>query len=411
MAAIPPLNRSTRTLPPPSESSRRASRDMAVVALTLFAVTAAVNLQMPLYRAYAVAAGLGYAVTTIVFAFYVVGLLPTLILFGGISDRVGRRNALLAGLVASLLATLIMIVAPGLRWLWMSRLLQGIGVGLALGAGSAYLVERRPPHVPPTRATTYVAVATSLGFGGGALATGAALLYHTTPRPLSFPAVALLAIVAMACVAGIQQTPAAGGGLLRLPIIRRRAVPANLAILTAWALTGVIVSLLPSQLARHGLSAWAGPALFLVNGTGVLMQPTARRLTPSSALLVGFACLPVGFALLLLGAARGTLALVMVGAAVAGAASYGFTYQGSLAIACDTRPESRAREVAGYFLCGYLGFGLPSVALGGLSDRFGLMASLVAFLIAMTIACLVLAAIVARSRGRRGARRHSSTAT
>jgi MFS family permease len=368
---------------------RSASGDVSAVTMSLFAVTAAVNLQMPLYRAYAQAAGVGNAATTVVFAFYVVGLVPTLLLFGGISDRLGRRPVILGGLLASLLATGIMIVAPGLRLLGVSRVLQGVGVGLTMGAASAYLAERRPPG-STWRPTTYVTIATSLGFGGGALLTGVALMARPTLRPPSFWAVAALAVVCASFVAQIHDDRPRAGALMRLPIVRRSTLVANLAIMLAWAVTGVVISLLPSQLATRQLSAWAGPALFLVNGTGALVQPLASRLSARSALLVGFGCLPTGFFVLLAGAVSGTLGLVLLGAAIAGAACYGFTYQGGMAVVSDCEPRRRARAVAGYFLFAYIGFAIPSVALGAIADRHGLVHALVGFGVAVTTLCAIL---------------------
>jgi MFS family permease len=50
------------------------------------------NLQVPLYGTYAKIAGFGSGISAIAFSTYVAGLLPTLILLGGISDRVGRKK-------------------------------------------------------------------------------------------------------------------------------------------------------------------------------------------------------------------------------------------------------------------------------------------------------------------------------
>ncbi|MGY4787094.1 hypothetical protein ACVNSY_05465 [Bacillus sp. OHL2] len=49
------------------------------VLLGLFMITIAVNLQVPLYTAYAEQAGYGKAATALVFAAYVFGLIPVLL--------------------------------------------------------------------------------------------------------------------------------------------------------------------------------------------------------------------------------------------------------------------------------------------------------------------------------------------
>jgi MFS family permease len=371
--------------------------DSATAALALFLVTAAVNVEMPLYRVYAAQSGYGNGMTTLVFAAYIAGLLPTLIFFGGISDRIGRKAALFAGLSAALCATVLMIYRPGLHPLFISRIFQGMGVGLSMGAGSAYLAESLGGGKAAQRSAGYVAIATSLGFGGGALFTGTVLLFNPSPSPISYRIIAFGAAVCLAMILGIRGNPGTGGSLLRLPYFPKGTLPVALTITLAWAVTGVVISLMPAQLARNGLSAWAGHALFLVNATGVAVQPWARKMDPRKALLMGAIVLPIGYFVLLYGAWAGHMALVLSGAAMAGSACYGFTYLGGLAELSHRGAEQRARAVSGYFVFAYLGFGLPSVALGFLADRFGLIPTLTGFG-ALLFSLCVWQAVWSRSR-------------
>ena len=64
---------------------------IAILALALFMVTFAVNLQAPLYSSYVGQNVLGATAVTVAFAAYVAGLMPSLMLLGGLSDRIGRR--------------------------------------------------------------------------------------------------------------------------------------------------------------------------------------------------------------------------------------------------------------------------------------------------------------------------------
>jgi hypothetical protein len=76
-------------VPGPSAAAYRPY-DSALAVFALFLVTGAVNLEMPLYRAYASQAEYGNGMTTLMFASYIAGLLPSLLFFGGLSDRLGR---------------------------------------------------------------------------------------------------------------------------------------------------------------------------------------------------------------------------------------------------------------------------------------------------------------------------------
>ena len=237
-------------------------------------------------------------------------------LFGGISDRLGRKPILLLGLGCAFSATLLVTVFPTMQALLVARILQGVGVALSVGTGTAYLADVLEEGAALAAALT--AVTTSLGFGGGALITSAALWLRPTPVPSSYILTLILSAATLLAVAFLPNPPASGGALMRLPAFPQGSLKLGLAIATAWAVTGLVISVVPTQLGRYGLTVWAGPALFLVNGTGALVQPWVRRMNAERALLVGFALLPLGYALLILGVWQGVLALVLLGASVAG---------------------------------------------------------------------------------------------
>ena len=78
-----------------------------IVATGLLLITLAVNISMPLFRVYAAASGFNNGQTSLVFAAYIVGMLPCYIFLGGLSDRVGRKPVIIASVFSSFLATAI----------------------------------------------------------------------------------------------------------------------------------------------------------------------------------------------------------------------------------------------------------------------------------------------------------------
>jgi len=380
--------------PHADEAEPRSRVAPIIVGAALFLITAAVNLEVPLYGVYAAGAGFGAGLTAVVFAAYIAALVPTLIVLGGISDRVGRKPILLVGLGCAILATALMIFAPSVTALFLARVLQGVGVGLSIGAGTAFLAELLGGTESAARAASLAAVTTSLGFGSGALLTSAGLATVPTVPPISYVLVAALALGCFVAVSALRVRGRATvtGALLRLPYFPAGAWGYGVAIAVAWAVTGLVIAVVPGQLARYGLGVWSGPTLFLVNATGALMQPFARRLAPGAALRVGFVLLPLGYGLLVLGAWRGVLPGILAGAMLAGAACYGFTYLGGLSAVSMAGGVERARAVSGYFLCAYLGLGLPSIAVGFLADRVGIVTALVGFGVVLCVADVALAA-------------------
>ncbi|MUL38536.1 MFS transporter [Gloeocapsopsis dulcis] len=152
-------------------------RSVLIVATAIFLVTHATNLQVPLYGTYAEIAGFGSSISAIAFSAYVAGLLPTLIFLGGLSDRAGRKKVILASLLFLALATGLIVIHPTIHTLFVTRILQGIGVGLITGTGTAYLSNLMPKKAD--RVAAYVSLATALGFSSGALFTNISLCLTT----------------------------------------------------------------------------------------------------------------------------------------------------------------------------------------------------------------------------------------
>ncbi len=365
-------------------------RASMLVSATLFLVTVAVNLETPLYPEYAKLANVGGGITSLVFAMYTVALLLCLILFGGASDRVGRKPMLLLGLSSSLLATIAMILFPNMNALFVARLLQGVGVGLSIGAGTAYLSELNPSRAD--RVAMYVGMMTSLGFGMGALLTSLFISFGMTLVPLSYW---LVVIATGVCLWLLWRLPAYAPSnptakLVRLPFFNPLVIKMGLLLAIAWAVTGIVIAVLPLQLSKYGLASWAGVALFAINGTGALVQPIARRFEPNTALKIGLFLVPMGYAVLVFGAWTGIIALVVGGASLAGSGCYGFTYYGALSrVTRDSPSEHRARAMSGFFTLAYAGFSFPSVVIGFLSESIGVIPAMSCFGVLVLMASLV----------------------
>ena len=381
----------------------------ALLGLALFTVTFAVNLQAPLYSAYAAESDVGATAVTIAFAAYVAGLMPTLIVLGGLSDRIGRRAPIIAALWLAAVATGLLIVWPDWTTLIIARALLGVGTGLATTTGTAWMTELLgASHAK--RAAIAVTSTTSLGFGGGALATGISLgLQGPTLFPASFVLLLLLAPgIAVATFFLPQTHPQTSAPLLRIPIFPAGGWIFGIALALAWSVTGITIAVVPLALARNGWGGWSGLVIFLAIFTGFLNQPIARRLSNETALAIGFALIPTGLMVLMAGIHFGILALVLTGTCLCSAASYGFTYLAALAEMSERAPDDRARATAGLFLYAYAGFSLPVIASGAFADIWGLLPAMTAFSAAAIMATVIV--VVIWTRQGTTARRRSADA-
>src|SRR6266480_8034996 len=81
--------------------------------------------------------------------------------WGRVSDRYGRRPALLVGLTASAIAYAVFGFATTLWLLFVSRFIQGLGGGTT-GVAQAYVADTMAPH-ERAKALGWLSAATSLG--------------------------------------------------------------------------------------------------------------------------------------------------------------------------------------------------------------------------------------------------------
>lgn len=374
----------------------------SILAASLFTVTFAVNLQAPLYSTYVAESAFGATAVTIAFAAYVAGLMPALVLLGGSSDRLGRRIPLAAALLLSVLATALLVVSHTWIALVVARFLLGVGTGLATTAGTAYMTEIMGEKQARSSALI-VTSSTSVGFGGGALATGISLAFQgETFLPASYVMLFCIAPLLAPVVLQLPRVDAPRGvSVLRLPVFPSGASIYGIAMALAWSATGMIIAVVPLQLESTGIADWTGLVVFLAIFTGFLCQPIAKRMTNAQSLAVGFILIPLGFLVLLIGASIGSIGLVLLGTCMTSASSYGFTYLAALSEFSLRAPDDRARATAGLFIYAYIGFSLPVIASGAIADVFGLLQAMTVFLVAQTLVtamAFLRVAITARRR-------------
>lgn len=364
----------------PIYPSQGSPWNVVFVAACLFLISVAVNLQAPLYSLYAAAGGYGAGLATAAFASYVAGLVPVLVMLGGLSDRIGRKAPLCAAMLMASAATLLLVFLPTLGAVAISRLMLGIAVGLMSGAGAALISELLPTDAAPNFCASIVAVSTSLGFGLGPLLTSLWPPVSATDIPVTY-------LVYLPCAAGgiallglvrEKSAPRPSARWLRLPALPPTGIAFGIAIAVAWAASGAIISVIPLQLAKSGLSEWAGLVGFLVICPGLIGTWMGRRMPTRAAVVLGLLLAPLGYSATVAGVIWTNVELTLIGAGIAGVACYGLTYFGGLSatlqLACN---EEKARASAAFFLFAYFGFSVPVVLLGSLGDLIGVARSLV----------------------------------
>ena len=115
-----------------------------MVGVALFVLVAGANLATPLYAVYRDRFGFSSVVLTLVFATYQLVLCPSLIVFGQLSDRIGRRPVVAGGLAVAMVGLALFALAATTAWLFAARAVQGLAVGAASGAARRRSSSSRP---------------------------------------------------------------------------------------------------------------------------------------------------------------------------------------------------------------------------------------------------------------------------
>ncbi len=174
----------------------------AVAAVTLWA-SASSSMNYPLYAEHW---QLAPWVTTAMFAAYPLALIPMLLVFGNLSDYIGRRTAILGGLAAIVLGGVALGLAP---WVWvvfLGRVLLGLGVGLALSPATAAVMEFGGPD-GARRAGSTVSAATAVGLTLAMFVGGTFIEFAPAPMVLNQWVLVLVALAVFASRSGSPGTP------------------------------------------------------------------------------------------------------------------------------------------------------------------------------------------------------------
>jgi predicted MFS family arabinose efflux permease len=370
------MNYPTALLPQPLAAGtwprlgrRTAFALLASAALTLLASSSAPT---PLYATYQAKWGFSDLTVTVIFGVYAVAVLASLLVFGSLSDHIGRRPLLIAGLGSQVLVMLIFAFAGDLDVLLAARVLQGLATGAALGAIGAGLVDLHPTQGPVANASALMA-----GTASGSLLSALFVQFLPAPTELVYLFLAGVFFVQAVGVALITETSARIPGARKAlapklelpPQVRGALLIAAPVLVAVWTLGGFYASLGPSlaQLVAGDRSMiLGGAALFLLAGSGAVTVLRFHHIESRRLALFGALAIIVGSALLLAGVATRSLPLFTIGIFPAGA-GFGAGFQGALrTIVAKAEPHQRAGVISIVYVISYLSLGLPAILAGTL---------------------------------------------
>ncbi|MGO8862908.1 MAG: multidrug effflux MFS transporter [Acidimicrobiales bacterium] len=347
----------------------------------------------------------------VTFTSCIIGMAVGQLVLGPVSDRVGRRLPLLAGLAAFVLSSVACAFAPNVYFLVVFRMVQGLGGAAGMGMSRSIA---RDLHSGVALVKFFSALTLATGLGPLiAPQIGSVILTFTSWRGI-FVALAILGGVLLwsAWLRVPETLPeqyrshdslrSAPGSFVR---IARDRVFLGLALAYGFGMGGVFVYAVGSSFVLqnvYGLSAQVYAALFAVGGCGWILgaQINGRlvgRFRASALLTAG--------CVVMIGSAGVLLAVVATG--FGGLTGYvmavlcflfgsGFLGPNAMALALQRYPDAAgtASALIGAIQFGLGGLAAPLAGIGGQADAY----PMVFLMIAMPSAALVMRLVAARAR-------------
>ncbi len=358
-----------------------ARRPFLIVAAALFVMLMGSNMATPLYAVYRRQYGFSAVELTLIFATYATVLVPSLLLFGQLSDRFGRRPVIALGLAGGAISLAMFASAQSTPWLFAARAVQGLGTGLMTAAAAAALVELEPGGHHDR-----AAVATVLGNNGGSAAGPlvAGMLAQWAPDPLVLCYLTGIACLGFALLGVLSiRDPVAAGGRWRpqrpsVPRpLRARFTRASLTGASVWAVGGLFLSVIPSyaaELLNTDDLALLGAIAALTLGTSCVAQLVLlpRNVAPHVAQPAGLIMVVAGVALLIVAFPLGSLVAVLAAAVLAGLGIGTALFGAQTEINLLAPGERRGEVTAAFIACLYGGVAITAVGAGLLADAYGL---------------------------------------
>ncbi len=368
---------------------------------------AAASAPSPLYAVYQKLWHFSPLVLTEIYAVYALGALLALLTTGRLSDHLGRRPVLLLALLVQIGGMVAFIEARGVGILFVGRVLQGVGTGIASGAISAWLLDLQPASNPKL-GSLVGGIAPMAGLAAGALISGLLVQYAPDPRQLVFWVMLIIYALALPATAimpdRVQRAPGwlqSMSPQLGVPPAARSEfgamTPSQVAI---WALGGFYLSLGPSlaiALLRTESHVTGGLVIVALMGAGAVASALVRRLEPRVLVIGGSLLLVLGVGLTLLAVALHFAAGLYVGSLVAGL-GFGPAFSGVFrSLAPLAPPDKRSALVSSIYLEIYISFSIPTILAGLAVGRFGLINTAMGFgLIVMALGMLTTVAVSRR---------------
>ncbi|MCO7125402.1 MFS transporter [Sporolactobacillus shoreicorticis] len=367
-----------------------------LVAYSLCVTLLGTNIPSPLLALYRVQWHLSPGMVTLLFAIYAVVVIPTIIISGQMSDQLGRKKLLIPGVFFIIVGSILFILSTNFTMLFISRIFQGISVGMMNGVAVAALTDLDVKQ-NRIKAAFVGSMAVTVGNALGPILSGVLGEYAPFPMQLAYFLHMLLAIP---CFIGLfymsEKVKHSTAIRVHRPAVPRAIIGrfylSGMTSFIAWSIMSLMLSIIPSytnQLVGSSNLAVAGAIVALVLSISTISQIVLKRIALQKLSIIGFIVMTAGLASLAVVLETKSLIFLFLTTVLVGF-GHGPAFAGSLALTNHISPdESRGDIIASFYVLTYLGVSLPILGLGIVAHWIGLNGAILLYTLLMTLMMLV----------------------
>jgi MFS family permease len=343
---------------------------------------------------------------------YQLALIVVLPLFGNLSDLFGRRRIMIAGVTLISASAIVFAFAPHVGFLYVGRVLQGAGAGLAMGSATASLIENNTSR-SPRYASAVATIATSTGLTLALLAGG--VFAEFLPQPLVWSYIVLL-VLALGSVTALllspddrpeqrkrwrPQPPIVPAG------IRIGFVTATLSVALAYCVGAIVLSLgahMIDQITDTTNSAFVGLLLAVSSAFIGITGLFLARIGARTLIWTGAGLTVVSLALMAAASSLQSLPIIVAWCVIGGIA-YSLAFSGGLGLINRIAPERhRGATLSLLYLVAYVLQAATAVGIGAVTTATSIGVAALVAAAALGVLCFIVLALLLASRSARPTR-------
>lgn len=362
------------------------------------------TLPTPLYPLYSNVFQLSPLMITVIYAVYAVGVIGGLLVFGQLSDRIGRRYVLIPGVILSIISAIVFLFASNVGLLLLGRVVSGLSAGLFTSTATTTIVNLAPDD-KKNQASTIASSVNMLGLGFGPLLCGVLAQYLPYALHLVFIIDIVLLIPAFIGI-WLMPEPIKDKQSFRIKV-QKLSVPSNIRgtfiyavipVFVGFSMLGLFTAISPNflgEILNIQNKAIIGLTVFLVFCASTVGQLLFKQKSDYSVLMLGSATLILGVILVGISLLLSSYVLLLIGAIVSGLGQ-AFSFRAGLSTVNSVSPQDKQAEITStFFTIAYIAISIPVVGVGllqlGLSIQgAGLTFSIIVVLLAIISLVLLL---------------------